>query len=219
MPPYNFPIIDIKAGKIVDFNKISITTTFSSQLYINPDIKETQQLRTWFENPGTYLQCYSLSAHGASGGHHSIHKHFSDIQIEGIGTGVDPSYILVEETIASMDIDNCWYVAFSLTFEDQKCKTKLTPIEDGIWKCQRCNQRTFECEYRYIFQFNIAYHIGKYDLTAFQDVVEQIIDIHALKFSEYGYEGDTKETTTIFSNLFFNHYLFKLAIHEETFAN
>ena len=33
------------------------------------------------------------------------------------------------------------------------------------------------------------------------------------------FEGNTKETTTIFSKLFFNHYLFKLAIHEETFSN
>ena len=141
------------------------------------------------------------------------------IPYTSLSTQVDPSYILVEETIASMDIDNCWYVAFSLTFEDQKCKTKLTPIEDGIGKCQRCNQHTFESEYRYIFQFNIAYHIGKYDLFAFQDVVEQIIDIHALKFSKYGYEGDTKETTTIFSKIFFNCYLFKLEVHDKKFSN
>ena len=52
----SFPIIAIEAGKITDFNKISITTTFSSRLYINPDLKETQELQTWFENPGTYLQ-------------------------------------------------------------------------------------------------------------------------------------------------------------------
>lgn len=118
----SFPIIAIKVGKITDFNKISITTTFSSQLYINLDLKETWELRTWFEKPGTDLQCYSLSAHGASGGHHSIHKNLPDIQTEGIGIGVDPSYILVEATIASMDTDNCWYVACSLTFEDRKCK-------------------------------------------------------------------------------------------------
>ncbi len=47
-----FPIIVIKAGKITYFNKISITTTFSSQLYINPDLKEPQELQTWFEEPG-----------------------------------------------------------------------------------------------------------------------------------------------------------------------
>ena len=37
----NFPIIAIKDGKIIDFNQLSITTTFSSQIYINPDLKET----------------------------------------------------------------------------------------------------------------------------------------------------------------------------------
>ena len=143
----------------------------------------------------------------------------SDIQIEEIGIGVDPSYILVEATIASMDTDNCWYVACPLTFEDRKCKKKLTLIEDGIWKCQRCNQCGFECEYRYIFQFTIEDNTGKADATTFQDVAEQIIDIPSFKLSEYGYEGNTKETTTIFSKFFFNRYLFKLEVHEETFAN
>ena len=37
--------------------------------------------------------------------------------------------------------------------------------------------------------------------------------------NEYGYEGKTEETTNIFAKLFFNTYLFKLAIHEEEFAN
>ena len=121
-----FPIIAIKAGKITDFNKTSITTTFSSQLYINSDLKETRE---------------------------------------------------------------------------------------------RCNQRAFECEYRYIFQFTIEENTWKADVTAFQDVANQVIGITALKLSEYGYQGKTKETTTIFSKLFFNRYLFKLAIHEETFSN
>ena len=66
-----------------------------------------------------------------------MQKHFSDIQTEGVGTGVDSSYILVEANIASMDTENCWYVACPLTFEDRNCKKKLPPIEDGIWKCQR----------------------------------------------------------------------------------
>ena len=33
------------------------------------------------------------------------------------------------------------------------------------------------------------------------------------------FEGNSKETTNIFAKLFFNSYLFKLAIHEETFSN
>ena len=40
----SFPNIAIKAGKVTNFNKISITTTFSSQIFINLDIKETEDL-------------------------------------------------------------------------------------------------------------------------------------------------------------------------------
>jgi replication factor A1 len=119
-----FPIIALKAGKVTSFNRISITTTFTSQLSINPILKEAQDLRTWFDNPLTDTSFHSLSAHGASGGHPSIQKHLVDIENEGIGKGPNPTFILVEETIASLNADNCWYVACPLTFKDRKCKKK-----------------------------------------------------------------------------------------------
>ena len=104
-----FPIIVIKAGKVTDFNKIWITTTFSSQIFINPDIKESEDLRTCFKIPQASIQFHSLSTHGAAGGHHSIQKKLPAIKNEDIGTGPEPAYILVKATIASMDTDNYFF--------------------------------------------------------------------------------------------------------------
>ena len=92
---------------------------------------------------------------------------------------------------------------------------KITPIEDGIWNCERCNQQVYECEYKYVFQFKIEDDIDKVNVIAFQYVAEQIIGVPALQVYEYGYQGKTEETTNIFAKLFFNTYLFKLAVHEE----
>ena len=61
--------------------------------------------------------------------------------------------------------------------------------------------------------------MDKVNVTEFQDVAEQIIGLPSLQIYEYGYEGKTEETTNIFAKLFFNSYLFKLAVHEEEFAN
>ena len=66
--------------------------------------------------------------------------------------------------------------------------------------CQRCKQQVYECEYMYIFQFHIEYDTDKVNVTAFQDVVEQIIGVPTLQLYEYGYQGNTKETTNIFEN-------------------
>ena len=96
---------------------------------------------------------------------------------------------------------------------------KLTPIEDGVWDCHRCNQQVYECEYRYIFQFNNEDDTYKVNVIAFQDVAEQMIGVRALQLYEYVYEGKIEETTNIFAKLFFNNYLFKLAVHQEVFAN
>ena len=94
---------------------------------------------------------------------------------------------------------------------------KITPIEDGILHYERCNQQVYECEYRYIFKFNIEDDTYKVNVIAFQDVAKQIIGIPPLQLYEYGYEGNTEETTNIFAKIFFNTYLFKLAVHEEEF--
>ena len=126
--PNSFPIIAIKDGKAIDFNKISITTTFSSQIFFNPDIKETEDLWTWLEIPQTRIQCHSLYARGATGGLHSIHKKLSAIKNEDIGTGPEPAYILVKATIASMDTDNCWYDACQLSFKDRQWKKNNTNL-------------------------------------------------------------------------------------------
>ena len=96
-----FPIIAMKAVKVTNFYRISITTTFTLQLSINLILKESQDLRFWFENPLTNLTCHSLSTHGASRGHPSIKTHLVDIENEGIGKVPKPTFILVEKTIAS----------------------------------------------------------------------------------------------------------------------
>ena len=70
---------------------------------------------------------------------------------------------------------------------------------------------THEASSYYIVQ---SYIIRIIDVTAFQEVAEQIIGVLALQLYEYGYEGKTEETTKTFEKLFFNTYLFKLALHE-----
>jgi replication factor A1 len=106
-----------------------------------------------------------------------------------------------------------------LHLKTESAKKKLTPIEDGVWNCQRCNQHVFECEYRYIFQFSIEDQTRKINVTAFQEAAEQLIGISAEKLYEYEYEANTKKITDIFGKLFFHSYLFKLVVHEETFSN
>ena len=60
----------------------------------------------------------------------------SAIKNEGINLGLEPTYILIEETIAKLWIENCWCGACPLTFKDQNCNNKkLTYIEDGVCNC------------------------------------------------------------------------------------
>jgi replication factor A1 len=166
------------------------------------------------------LKSHSLSTHGASCGHPSIQKNVVDIEKEGLSQYHEhPDFILVEASITSTKRDDCWYIAFPLLYNNFQCNKKVTTTEEGNWYCQRCNQTFVECDYRFIFHFTIEDHTGTTNVTTFQEVAETLIKILVRQLYALIEEENNNETTKVFGNLFFNKYIFKLLIHENTFGN
>ena len=64
----NHPVVAMKGVKVSDFGGRSLTTQFSTQMTIDPDISEAHQLRGWFENVGKNEQMASISEQRMGGG-------------------------------------------------------------------------------------------------------------------------------------------------------
>ena len=58
----------MKGVKVSDFGGRSLTTQFSTQMAIDPDISEAHQLRGWFDNVGKNEQMASISEQRMGGG-------------------------------------------------------------------------------------------------------------------------------------------------------
>ncbi|MCD9643629.1 hypothetical protein HAX54_031246 [Datura stramonium] len=54
-------VLAVKAAKVSDFTGKSIGTISSTQLFINPDLSETQTLREWFDQGGKDIASQSIS--------------------------------------------------------------------------------------------------------------------------------------------------------------
>ena len=68
-----FPVVAVKGAKVSDFGGRSLSTTMNSVVVVNPDIKETHQLRGWFDSVGKNQDAPSLSGvRGGGGGGESV---------------------------------------------------------------------------------------------------------------------------------------------------
>ena len=55
------PVLAIKGCKVSDFGGRSLTSMFSTEMTIDPDIPEAHQLRGWFDNVGKNEEVTSIS--------------------------------------------------------------------------------------------------------------------------------------------------------------
>ncbi|KAK4755953.1 hypothetical protein SAY87_009710 [Trapa incisa] len=213
-----FPVLAVKAGKVSDFSGKSLGTISSTQLFLNPDIPEAQNLRKWFDFGGKNAASLSISRENMPGGSkNEVRKAVSQIKEEGLGRSEKPDWITVKATITFIKTDSFFYTACPLMIGDRQCNKKVTKSNSG-WTCDRCNQEFEECEYRYLLQAQIQDHTGITWVTAFQESGEEIMGISAKEMFTLKEHDDDRFRDLIRSRLF-KQLLFRLKIKEELYGD
>ncbi|KAJ4779252.1 Replication A 70 kDa DNA-binding subunit [Rhynchospora pubera] len=214
-----FPILAIKGGRVTDFNVKSVSSIPGSQLFVEPDCLEAQQLRDWFNGEGKSALAVSISFQtGMQAGRADNRKTCSQIKDEGLGHGEKPDWISVKGMITFFMVDSFSYSACPLMINDKQCNKKVTNNGDGTWRCDRCDQNLPDCDYRYLIKFDIQDHTGMVRVTAFQDAGEQIMgrpakDLHQIKYKE----DDNEKFSEIIRSARFKQFIFKLKVQEESY--
>lgn len=144
-----FPILAIKGGRVNDFNGKSLSSIPGSQLFVEPDCVEAQQLRDWYNREGKSASTVSISFQaGMHVSRADNRKTASQIKDEGLGHGEKPDWITVKGTITYITVDNFYYTACPSTISGKQCNKKVTNNGDGTWRCDKCDQNFEECDYR-----------------------------------------------------------------------
>ncbi|VFQ68137.1 unnamed protein product [Cuscuta campestris] len=215
-----FPVLAVKAGKVNDFNGKSLGTISSSQLFINPDSPEALSLRQWFDQGGKNVASHCISKELIpSGSKNEIRKIMCQIKNEGLGRSNKPDWVTVKATLTFIKTDTFCYTACPLMIGDRQCNKKVTKLGNSRWMCERCNQESEECDYRYLLQVQIQDHSGLTWVTAFQEAGEEIFGCSAKElYMMKSEEEDDSRFSGIIKKCLFTQFLFKLKIKEENYG-
>ncbi|KAJ3699164.1 hypothetical protein LUZ61_002869 [Rhynchospora tenuis] len=213
-----FPVVAVKAAKVSDFSGKSVGTVSSTQLFINPDLPETRNLREWFNNGGKETAATSISSDNNMNtlAINEVRKNVSQIKDERLGMGDKPDWVTVKGMISFVKTDTFCYTACPSIIGERNCNKKVKKSSSGNWICERCEKEFKECEYRYLLQVQVQDHTGTTWVTAFQESGEEILglpakDLHIIKNEDM----DEVRFAEIIKRCLFQQFLFKLKIKEE----
>ncbi|XP_044387701.1 replication protein A 70 kDa DNA-binding subunit C [Triticum aestivum] len=212
------PILALKSGRVGEFNGKTVGTTSSSLLKINPDFPEAERLRQWYITEGKIAACTSLSGEMSSMGRTDIRKKTAQIKDERMGQSEKPDWITVQGAISQIYTDNFCYPACTREVNGKSCNKKVTNNGDGMWLCEKCDQSSETCEYRYLLSCHIQDHTGSTHATSFQEAGQEIIGLSAQDLFRIKHEEqDDVRFAEIIQQVRFQQYLFKLKVKEEVY--
>ncbi|KAJ9228549.1 hypothetical protein DTO271D3_3748 [Paecilomyces variotii] len=163
-------VIAFKGVKVSDFGGRSLSLLSSGSMTIDPDIEEAHKLRGWYDAQGrsdTFTSHASLSgAMGTTPGRRDQFKTVAQIREEQLGMSETPDFFSLKATVIYIKQDNVAYPACI----SEGCNKKVTELDPGQWRCERCEKTHPRPEYRYIMLINVSDHTGQLWLSCFDEV-------------------------------------------------
>ncbi|KAF0924124.1 hypothetical protein E2562_008441 [Oryza meyeriana var. granulata] len=213
------PIVALKGARVSDYGGRSVGTISSTQLIINPDFPEVERLRQWYMTEGKTAPCISLSREMSSMGRADARKTIAQIKDDDLGRKEKPDWISVKAAISHVVTDNFYYPACpKILSSGKQCNKKVINNGDGMWHCDRCDESSQNCEYRYLVNFQIQDHTGSTYVNAFQEAGEQIFGRKAEELVTIrNVDQDDAQFAEIIEGVRWHLYLMKLRVKEETF--
>jgi replication factor A1 len=215
-----YPVIAVKSCKVSDFGGKSLSTSFSSQVFINPDRNETRELRNWWDTQGHKAEIDNLSnkrADGSSDVDKSIRKTLSCIKDEHLGMKnfKQPDYFTCRATITHFkgDFENPPYYNScpGKNSNGKDCQKKVEQDGNG-WRCNGCNRVYSSSSPRYVLSLTASDPTGSSWLSAFNDQAAQILNVTAQQLHIIKESGNDDNFKKIFEDANFKQYVFVLKV-------
>lgn len=163
-------VVAFKGVKVSDFGGRSLSLLSSGTMTIDPDIEEAHRLKGWYDAQGrsdTFTSHASMSDAATSGGGKlDQYKTIAQVREEQLGMSEDADFFSLKATIIYIKQDNVSYPACP----SQGCNKKVSELDPGQWRCERCDKTYSKPEYRYIMLINVSDHTGQLWLNCFDEV-------------------------------------------------
>nr|XP_019709949.1 replication protein A 70 kDa DNA-binding subunit B isoform X2 [Elaeis guineensis] len=188
------PVVAIKCLKVGEFQGVSLSTLSRSTVLINPDLPESEKLRTWYDSEGKGTQMASVGSTMNSSSKTGLRSMYSDRVLLSHITN-DPTMGQDKPVYFSIKV-YATYIKPDQTMWYRACKTcnkKVTEaVGSGYW-CEGCQRNDDQCSLRYIMVVKVSDHSGEAWLSVFNEQAEKIIGCTADELDRIKTEeGDEK---------------------------
>lgn len=193
-------VVAFKGVKVSDFGGRSLSLLSSGSMSVNPDMEDSHRLKGWYDSQGAGAS-YSTHANvtgtvgAGSGTRGDPFKTIIQVKDEQLGMTETPDYFSLKASTALIRQENFCYPAC----REQGCNKKVVDLENGQWRCEKCDKTFDKPEYRYIMSVNVSDHTGQLWLNCFDETGRQIMGMSADELMEIK-EVDEKKLSDIFSD-------------------
>lgn len=204
-------VIAIKNAKTSDFRGCSLVASFTSLVYVDPDIHKTAELKSWHDTVNlvpTQSQTSNNFELTASHNWKTLAEVFS-YDASSIDT---PLYHTTKATIVMVRKESCMYQACPA----MGCLKKVHDLNNGQYRCRKCSNDFYSYIWMYLLSFQIADFTGCHWVTAFREAAEGLLGMSADELHKIKTE-DEEKYLDILNDLNLKSYIFNLRSHHEIF--
>ncbi|KAE8365243.1 hypothetical protein BDV27DRAFT_127126 [Aspergillus caelatus] len=191
-------VIAFKGVKVSDFGGRSLSLLSSGSMTVDPDIEEAHKLKGWYDaqgRDGVFASHASMPGVAASTAKLEQFKTVAQIKDEQLGMSDEVAYFSLKATVIYIKQDTMCYPACL----SEGCNKKVTELDPGQWRCERCDKTHPRPEYRYIMLISVSDHTGQLYLSCFDEVGRCMMGLSADQLMEIR-QNDEKAAGDIFQD-------------------
>jgi replication factor A1 len=200
-------VLAFKGVKVSDFGGRSLSLLSSGSMTTDPDIDEAHKLKGWYDAQGRndQFQSHATTMAGGSGQRKDAYKTVVEVK-DVLGLDSEKAdYFTLKATIVYIKQDNIYYPACPST----DCNKKVTEIDPGQWRCEKCDKSFPKPEYRYIMSLNVQDHTGQMWLSGFDDTGRIVLGKSADEVADLKDAEESKQVESIFEEANCKSYVFR----------
>ncbi|KAJ5101467.1 Nucleic acid-binding OB-fold-containing protein [Penicillium alfredii] len=164
-------VVAFKGVKVSDFGGRSLSLLSSGSMTVDPDIGEAHRLKGWYDAQGrseNFTSHASVSTAADSTGRGDRFKTVAQVREEQLGMSEQPDYFSLKATVVYIRQrqDSTWCYPACIS---EGCNKKVTELDPGQWRCEKCDRTHSRPEYRFILPLSVSDHTGQLWLSCFDD--------------------------------------------------
>ncbi|XP_015781332.1 replication protein A 70 kDa DNA-binding subunit-like [Tetranychus urticae] len=203
-------IVIVKKARLSNYGGRSLTTIASTVVDVDPKNSEADELTKWFVTAGRQLKSESLTT--AFGRNSDTTLHNLDA-ITRSNVAISANSMLILNCIATV-IQIGKTVSYMSCLGS--CKKKLIELEDGYYRCGKCNKKIIKGEDRIIIKLCIADSTKSVWVSAFTEEAEKLIGMSINEIISATSNEESK-IDSIVETILFKKYQFRIRCTLENF--